>query len=205
MKREEKNIVSRQKILDSAMKEFSDKGYGLSSVNTICSEGGISKGILYHYFKDKDEIYLTCVKDCFDSLTGFMKKSMQEETGDVQKRLNRYFEERFRFFESYPVYQRIFCDAVIIPPAHLSETIREIKAEFDRLNIEILNEILSQVRLRRDVTRQEVIDTFCQYQDFINARYQMTGSEKIDAAQREETCRRALSVLMYGVVERSEE
>ncbi|MEG1873185.1 MAG: TetR/AcrR family transcriptional regulator, partial [Ruthenibacterium sp.] len=61
MKRDEKNLASRRKILDSALAEFGANGYGLSSINTICSAGGISKGILYHYFKDKDELYLACV------------------------------------------------------------------------------------------------------------------------------------------------
>lgn len=73
MKREEKNQISRQRILESAAKEFAEKGYGLSSINVICAEGDISKGILYHYFKDKDELYLTCVQACFDGLTAARK------------------------------------------------------------------------------------------------------------------------------------
>ncbi len=205
MKREEKNLMTRRKIMDSAMKEFADKGYGLSSVNTICSDGDISKGILYHYFKDKDEIYLMCVKECFDGLTRHMKDHMQDSPDGVQERLNRYFKERFDFFAGNPACQRIFCDAVIMPPAHLEEAIREIKAGFDELNMEVLNEILSQVRLRKDVTKQEVIDTFSQYQDFINAKYQMAGASGIDVTEREKSCSRAMSILLYGVIERGGE
>ncbi|MEG1748002.1 MAG: TetR/AcrR family transcriptional regulator, partial [Oscillospiraceae bacterium] len=69
MKRDEKNLISRRKILDSALAEFGTQGYGMSSVNTICTAGDISKGILYHYFRDKDELYLACVQELFDSLT----------------------------------------------------------------------------------------------------------------------------------------
>ncbi|HBR01472.1 MAG TPA: TetR/AcrR family transcriptional regulator, partial [Ruminiclostridium sp.] len=50
MKRDKKKLLSRRKILDSAFEEFGQQGYGLSSVNTICTAGDISKGILYHYF-----------------------------------------------------------------------------------------------------------------------------------------------------------
>lgn len=57
MKREEKNLQSRQKIMDAAWKEFGEKSYAEASLNTICKEGDISKGIIYHYFKDKDELY----------------------------------------------------------------------------------------------------------------------------------------------------
>ena len=63
MKREEKNFISLQRILDTATQEFARQGYGLSSVNTICNSGGISKGILYHYFKDKDDVVAACAEE----------------------------------------------------------------------------------------------------------------------------------------------
>ena len=87
MKREEKNQISRQRILESAAKEFAEKGYGLSSINVICAEGDISKGILYHYFKDKDELYLTCVQACFDGLTAALKAALPDSVGDIQSRM----------------------------------------------------------------------------------------------------------------------
>ena len=60
MKREEKNSLARQRILDAALEEFSSRGYEGASLNTVCAEKGISKGIIYHHFKDKDELYLLC-------------------------------------------------------------------------------------------------------------------------------------------------
>ena len=54
MKREEKNALSRQRILEAALREFSEKGYAAASLNTVCAENGISKGIIYHYFADKE-------------------------------------------------------------------------------------------------------------------------------------------------------
>ena len=47
MKREEKNQQMRQRIMDSALMEFSKQGYGGSSINTICAAQNISKGIVY--------------------------------------------------------------------------------------------------------------------------------------------------------------
>ena len=55
MKREEKNQQTQRRIMDSALAEFAEKGYGGSSVNTICAAQGISKGIIYHYFENKDD------------------------------------------------------------------------------------------------------------------------------------------------------
>ncbi|MFR6100649.1 MAG: TetR/AcrR family transcriptional regulator, partial [Longibaculum sp.] len=61
MKREEMTKVMRMKIIESALQEFNDKSYEKASMNHICQIGNISKGIIYHYFKDKDELYLECV------------------------------------------------------------------------------------------------------------------------------------------------
>jgi len=100
MKREERNQISRQRILESAAKEFAEKGYGLSSINVICAEGDISKGILYHYFKDKDELYLTCIQDCFDGLTAYLKLALSKAEASVQAQLDQYFAARWDYFNT---------------------------------------------------------------------------------------------------------
>ena len=204
MKREEKNQQTRRRILDSVLAEFSEQGYGASSVNTISNGEGLSKGIIYHYFPTKDDLYLACVEECFQMLTGHLQSHTNMVGQTAEERLEQYFRVRLDFFEQNPQYQRIFCDAVIMPPAHLEASIQEKKAPFDRFNIDSLNRMLEPVSLRSDLSREDVVDTFRQYQDYINARYQMTGSEKIDIRDHEESCRRALRILLYGVVERKE-
>ena len=72
MKREEKNQLSKDKILNAAIAEFGVKSYESASLNNICSDHNISKGLIYHYFANKDELYLCCVKACFDALTEFL-------------------------------------------------------------------------------------------------------------------------------------
>ena len=204
MKREEKNQQTRRRILESALAEFAEQGYGASSVNTISNGDGLSKGIIYHYFPTKDDLYLACVEECFQMLTGHLQSHTNMVGQTAEERLEQYFRVRLDFFEQNPQYQRIFCDAVIMPPAHLEASIQEKKAPFDRFNIDSLNRMLEPVSLRSDLSREDVVDTFRQYQDYINARYQMTGSEKIDIRDHEESCRRALRILLYGVVERKE-
>ena len=74
MKREEKNQQTRRRIMDSALAEFSKQGYGASSVNTICASQDISKGIIYHYFKSKDDLFLACIEECFSQLTEYFQR-----------------------------------------------------------------------------------------------------------------------------------
>ena len=202
MRRDEKNLLSRRKILDSAFEEFGNQGYGLSSVNTICTAGDISKGILYHYFKDKDELYLVCIREMFDSLTEHLQNELSNVSGTKVARLERYFDARLRFFRENPLHHNLFCDVIVAPPAHLAQAISEIKADFDTLNISVLTELLQSARLRSDMTIQSVVEIFRLYQDFVNARYQMEPAGALDLEKHEKICKRSLSILLYGVIER---
>lgn len=50
LKQTEKNRRSREYIIERACEEFSAHGYSGGSLNRICAGGGISKGLLYHYY-----------------------------------------------------------------------------------------------------------------------------------------------------------
>ena len=57
MRKETKTERTKERILAAAMDEFGSKGYAASSLNNICN-AGISKGLLYHNFKSKDDLFL---------------------------------------------------------------------------------------------------------------------------------------------------
>ena len=61
MKQEEKSFLSKGKIIDAAMKLFSEKGYENTTMQDLVQASGMSKGAIYHHFKSKQEIvaYLT--------------------------------------------------------------------------------------------------------------------------------------------------
>lgn len=204
MKREEKNQLTRRRILDSALTEFSKQGYGASSINQICAAPDLSKGIIYHYFDTKDDLFLACVEECFDRLTAYLTREMQSEQGSVEEQLEHCFTARTAFFRANPAYQRIFCEAVITPPAHLAEEIRARKQAYDALNVQILQHLLAPVALRADLTVEDVIELFRQFQDFTNSR-QPTAEMSPEAFEaREQMCRRTLKVLLYGVIRRED-
>lgn len=202
MKREEKNQQMRRRIMDSALAEFSSQGYGGSSTNNICAAQDISKGIVYHYFETKDALYLACVEECFQKLTEYVRENIITEPCSIEEQLENYFTSRMSFFQTYPVYQRIFSEAVITPPAHLSAEIRTCRRDFDECSIQILERLLAPLSLRPSISKADVIETFRQFQDFINVRYQATAANGRSFEAHEEDCRKALNILLYGVIER---
>lgn len=107
-----KNRKSRERILKYAFGEFAEKGYLGASVNSICAAGNISKGLLYHYYADKDTLYLRCVELCFQELTAALSAVLNAQTVTP----DQYFEARLVFFVRHPNHQRLFCDTVVNPP-----------------------------------------------------------------------------------------
>lgn len=206
MNREEKNQQMQRRIMDSALAEFAKQGYSASSVNTICAAQGVSKGIIYHYFKNKDELYLSCVQECFQRLTGYLKSALLEEQEPAEKQLEAYFTQRISFFQANPVYQPIFCEAVIAPPAHLVPEIQERRKAFDAFTVETLERLLRPLPLRSHMSMEEVVELFRQFQDFINAQYRGAQFFSQDSfVLRDEHCRKMLEILLYGVVERRDQ
>ena len=67
-------------MLKYAFAEFAQQGYLGGSVNTICTAGKISKGLLYHYYTDKDALYLSCVQQCFQELTAALSAALDAKT-----------------------------------------------------------------------------------------------------------------------------
>lgn len=206
MKREEKNALSRQRILEAALQEFSEKGYESASLNTVCTEYGISKGIIYHYFKDKDELYLLCVKECFEKLTESLKEIAAGLTGTAEEKLRSYFDARLRFFSGSPLYLGIFSGAALNPPAALFSEIAKCRREFDRLNIAVLTELLNSELLRDEISVPAVVEDFSIYMDFFNMRFKadLNGSQSASEVliEHEERCHRQLNILLYGVLRR---
>ncbi len=54
---DEKKKQRQTDILKTALKLFSQKGYYATSIDDITREAGISKGLIYNYFKSKEEIF----------------------------------------------------------------------------------------------------------------------------------------------------
>ncbi|AJS60439.1 TetR/AcrR family transcriptional regulator [Paenibacillus sp. IHBB 10380] len=50
--------VTKQKILDSAMRFFLEKGYLATSIQNIADDCGVSKGSIYNFFNSKEDLFI---------------------------------------------------------------------------------------------------------------------------------------------------
>lgn len=206
MKREEKNAAARKKIIEAAMQEFSSMGYEKASLNHVCQTEHLSKGIIYHYFKDKDDIYLQCIKTCFDNTADFLAAQAPLLRGDMEEKIKQYFGLRLHYFAKHPEYLGIFTDRF---PTHLNVQIKTCRQRFDEVNLAFLTSLLDQQRLREGLNSQDIAEEFRAYMDYFNLRFYQSLKEGWtigEAIQKhEERCHQQISILLYGVIGRENE
>jgi len=205
MKQKEKSKISKEKILNSALAEFGAKSYEGASINNICNENGISKGLIYHYFKDKDDLYLTCVKSCYNRLTEFLKDV--EESNIISNigtnSIKNYLNQREHFFYMNPLYSNIFFQSVIQPPIHLREQIKELRKEFDVINIKYYKKIINNIALRDEITEYEALEFFIIFQEMFNGYFQSKSFGNSDfntlVEIHELKLSKLLDIILYGI------
>lgn len=59
---------TRRALLDAALKVIGRKGYSSATVDEIVSEAGVSKGVAYYHFKNKEEIAASILEQEFATL-----------------------------------------------------------------------------------------------------------------------------------------
>jgi AcrR family transcriptional regulator len=99
---------TKEKILESAKKLFSDYGYSSVSMSEIAKEVKITKAALYYHFKSKKEIYLEVIQKSFEALLEKLKKPIGLKTTFEKKfhqTLMAYLE--FSLDEKNPIQETI--------------------------------------------------------------------------------------------------
>jgi AcrR family transcriptional regulator len=77
--------VTRQHILQAALKRFARCGYAATSVQQIVGDAGVSKPALYYYFADKAELYQALVDQAHDERYQFMLAAARRGRNAAEK------------------------------------------------------------------------------------------------------------------------
>lgn len=157
-----------------------------------------------HSFKDKNELYLWCVSQCFQALSNYLRGLSKKLKGTPEQQLKQYFEARLQFFVKNPLYLGIFTDVTGAPPKELADKIASCRKPFDEMNTELLTSLLKNIKLRRGMVLPKVVESFELYLEFVRSRFQSKPNNKSTPEETfkeyEEICRRQVDIMLHGVV-----
>ena len=67
-------------ILETGIDQFAQCGLDRANINTIAKTAGVSVGVLYKYFGDKDSFFLACVRHSLSLLDDVLRGAIAHET-----------------------------------------------------------------------------------------------------------------------------
>ena len=157
MKQQERQKKSKEKILQAAITEFSTSGYDKVTMENICTRHGISKGMMYHYYSGKDDLFLLCVQNMYQMMQQYLEENMAElEKKDALHALKEFRMLRESFFGEHPPFKNIFENALLRTPPHLFEKIEEIRGPIEALNRQFLHRTIGKIELRENLKKENV-------------------------------------------------
>ncbi len=104
-------VDRRRELLDAAAVVFAQKGFHASRVGDIAEEAGVAHGLLYHYFRSKEEVLETIFRETWGAL---VVETQRIEEADVPLR------EQLRRFAG------IYLGSWLVTPDAIRVLVREI-------------------------------------------------------------------------------
>lgn len=205
LNREQQNKISKERILTASLKEFGEKDYSSASINNICKNNNISKGLLFHYYKNKDEIFLLCVEKLFIDLSSYLKENFQFSHSNIEENLRAYVQKRFEFFKEYSYYKQIFYTATFNPPKHLIYEISTLRQPLNKTNRYFWCQIINDLNLKPDIVIEDVIDVIIGLGDYLHMKMkydnlQSSDEESYIVDKYTKEYVNMLNMLLYGVI-----
>ena len=90
------------RIINAAFKVFSLNDFEKASTSLIVKEAKISRGLLYHYFKDKNELYEYLLYYSYSVIADNMKQRVEWDNNDYYERFYHSMQLKVELIEKYP-------------------------------------------------------------------------------------------------------
>lgn len=153
--KELRNAEVKEKIIKVAIEEFAKNGYKAASTNNICKKAKVSKGLIYYYFKSKEEIYLNALRFVIDRF----KENVTIEIDDKNKNgidyISEYFDTKFKFFRENPLYSMLIVNSVLY--YNVEEAIK-LSDEFQNYNNELIYGVIKNIDINPKFDREKAFE-----------------------------------------------
>ncbi|NOZ34202.1 MAG: TetR/AcrR family transcriptional regulator [Chlorobi bacterium] len=101
----------KQLILNAGLEVFADKGFHSGSVNLIAKQAGISKGLIYTYFKDKNDLLKEIIAGGVQEMLSIFENPENELITEEQFLF--YINESFEILKNNLYFWRLYFSLVM--------------------------------------------------------------------------------------------
>lgn len=149
-KREALEQFNRDNIVAAAKELFDIKGVDKTTMDDIAAHADYSKSTIYVYFRSKEDIYNSIVRDYMDILIGEMEICIEEST-DFETAYYRLCDLLVAFQEKYPKYYASLMGEVNMTNSRKKAQTQSVGQELNYLIEQLLAKGISNRDIREDI------------------------------------------------------
>lgn len=147
----------QDRVINAAIKEFAEKGYDKASTNEMVKAAGISKGLLFHYFQNKKQLFLSLFDYCVELISEeFYKKVNLAET-DFFIRIRQSVLIKMDLLFQYPNIFKFIEAAYMDDSSEIKVELEKKVKELNTINIEKIYEGIDVSKFREDIDIQKTL------------------------------------------------
>jgi TetR/AcrR family transcriptional regulator len=93
--------ATRKKLLTAARREFASSGLACARVDEIAARAGVNKQLVYHYFGDKDALYLAVLEWVYEEIRA-QERKLNLEGLPPEQAIKKLIESSFDHLAAHP-------------------------------------------------------------------------------------------------------
>ncbi len=94
---------AKERILAAALEEFATRGYEASSTNAIASRAGVAKGLVFHYFQNKERLFIELFDHEIERLSQGVFHFGEPMSPDLFTRLHQLTVRKLQLAHEHPL------------------------------------------------------------------------------------------------------
>lgn len=150
---EEKRI----RIIEAAIEEFNINGYLAASTNNIVKNAGISKGSLFDYFENKQNLFFYLFKITIQKISeNFQKEKFKLQNLDLFEGLQFFINGNIIFFTNNPKIFNFLAKGMTSSPIEIRNEMLKIKRNLQGNIINYLITNTDSNYFRQDIQKEQI-------------------------------------------------
>jgi TetR/AcrR family transcriptional regulator len=141
---QERSVETRERILDEALRQFSQRGFDATSVREISVALGTNHGLVSYYFGSKEQLWHEAVTLLFDRLTQAIAAPESEAPLPTRARFEAFLRRYVAYCASHPEHGRLMMQESMHDNARIAWAARTFIADSHARIGALLGELIAE-------------------------------------------------------------
>src|SRR6056297_309442 len=145
----------RNRIINSALEEFTKNSFEKASTNNIVKKAGISKGLLFHYFNSKQELFEKLEEYVIRLICDTIREEMDWSGSDLVERFKEISLIKIKLMNQYPFIYDFSLE--LLKKGSIEELKGRYEEDFADLMVKVYQDNIDYSLFKEGIDLQKVI------------------------------------------------